>query len=47
MIREMDRQALIFLQIPKTAGTTLNRITEWQYNPLSMFTMVLAMKPLQ
>lgn len=39
MIGEMDRQALIFLHIPKTAGTTLNRIIEWQYNPLSIFTM--------
>ena len=39
MIREMDRQALIFLHIPKTAGTTLNRIIEWQYNPLSIFTL--------
>jgi len=35
----MDRQALIFLHIPKTAGTTLNRIIEWQYNPLSIFTL--------
>ena len=39
MIREMDRQALIFLHIPKTAGTTLNRIIEWQYSPLSIFTL--------
>jgi hypothetical protein len=35
----MDGKALIFLHIPKTAGTTLNRIIEWQYNPLSIFTM--------
>jgi hypothetical protein len=35
----MDDRALIFLHIPKTAGTTLNRIIEWQYNPLSIFTM--------
>ena len=35
----MDRKALIFLHIPKTAGTTLNRIIEWQYNPLTIFTM--------
>lgn len=35
----MDDKALIFLHIPKTAGTTLNRIIEWQYNPLSIFTM--------
>lgn len=39
MIREMDRKALIFLHIPKTAGTTLNRIIERQYSPLSIFTM--------
>jgi hypothetical protein len=35
----MDHEALIFLHIPKTAGTTLNRIIEWQYNPLSIFTL--------
>src|SRR5437870_2284555 len=35
----MDREALIFLHIPKTAGTTLNRIIEWQYSPLAIFTM--------
>ena len=35
----MDPEALIFLHIPKTAGTTLNRIIEWQYNPLSIFTL--------
>ena len=39
MILEMDGKALIFLHIPKTAGTTLNRIIEWQYNPLAIFTM--------
>jgi len=35
----MDRQTLIFLHIPKTAGTTLNRIIEWQYSPFDVFTM--------
>ena len=35
----MDHEALIFLHIPKAAGTTLNRIIEWQYNPLSIFTI--------
>jgi hypothetical protein len=35
----MAREALIFLHIPKTAGTTLNRIIEWQYNPVSIFTV--------
>jgi hypothetical protein len=39
MIEAMDQRALIFLHIPKTAGTTLNRIIEWQYNPFSIFTM--------
>jgi hypothetical protein len=39
MIEVMDQRALIFLHIPKTAGTTLNRIIEWQYSPLSIFTM--------
>jgi galactose-3-O-sulfotransferase len=31
--------ALIFLHIPKTAGTTLNRIIEWQYDPRLIFTV--------
>lgn len=35
----MNREALIFLHIPKTAGTTLNRIIEWQYSPFEIFTM--------
>lgn len=35
----VDREVMIFLHIPKTAGTTLNRIIEWQYNPLSIFTV--------
>jgi hypothetical protein len=35
----MDREAIIFLHIPKTAGTTLNRIMEWQYSPFAIFTM--------
>ncbi len=34
-----DGKALIFLHIPKTAGTTLNRIIEWQYDPRSIFTI--------
>ena len=37
--KDLDVEALIFLHIPKTAGTTLNRIIEWQYSPLSIFTM--------
>ena len=37
--RSADREALIFLHIPKTAGTTLNRIIEWQYSPFAIFTM--------
>jgi hypothetical protein len=35
----MDKRAIIFLHIPKTAGTTLNRIIEWQYSLLSIFTI--------
>jgi hypothetical protein len=35
----MDRKALIYLNIPKTAGTVLNCIIELQYNPLSIFTL--------
>ena len=35
----MDSEALIFLHIPKTAGTTLNRIIEWQYDPRSIYTV--------
>jgi hypothetical protein len=31
--------ALIFLHVPKTAGTTLNRIIEWQYDPRLIFTV--------
>ena len=34
-----DREALIFLHIPKTAGTTLNRIIEREYSPFAIFTM--------
>lgn len=39
MMRAMAERALLFLHLPKTAGTTLNRILEWQYNPLSIFTI--------
>src|SRR6266481_2545099 len=39
MSLQMEPEALVFLHIPKTAGTTLNRIIEWQYNPLSIFTV--------
>jgi hypothetical protein len=35
----VDQKALIFVHIPKTAGTTLNRIIDWQYDPLSIFTI--------
>jgi hypothetical protein len=35
----MNREALIFLHIPKTAGTTLNRIIECQYSPFAIFTI--------
>jgi hypothetical protein len=32
-------EALIFLHLPKCAGTTLNRIIEWEYNPLRIFSI--------
>lgn len=35
----MSRPTLIFLHIPKTAGTTLNRIIERQYSPFSIYTI--------
>ena len=31
--------ALIFLHLPKCAGTTLNRIMEWEYNPIRVFSI--------
>ena len=39
MTTETNGPALIFLHIPKTAGTTLNRIIEWQYDPRRIFTV--------
>jgi Galactose-3-O-sulfotransferase len=30
---------LVFIHIPKTAGTTLNRIIGWEYNPLRIFSI--------
>jgi hypothetical protein len=32
-------QVLIFLHLPKCGGTTLNRIIEWEYNPLRIFSV--------
>jgi Galactose-3-O-sulfotransferase len=32
-------QAVIFLHLPKCGGTTLNRIIEWEYNPLRIFSV--------
>ena len=32
-------EAVIFLHVPKTAGTTLNRLIEWEY---PLFQMVLS-----
>lgn len=39
MTGHTNAQALMFLHIPKTAGTTLNRIIEWQYDPRLIFTI--------
>ncbi len=36
---QTNGEALIFLHIPKTAGTTLNRIIEWQYDPRTIYTV--------
>jgi hypothetical protein len=32
-------KALIFLHLPKCGGTTLNRIIEWEYDPLRIFSI--------
>jgi hypothetical protein len=37
-IAQSDR-ALIFLHLPKCGGTTLNRIIEWEYNPVRIFSI--------
>jgi hypothetical protein len=37
-IAQSDR-ALIFLHLPKCGGTTLNRIIEWEYSPLRIFSI--------
>ena len=37
----MDREALISLHISKTAGTTLNRIIEWQYSPFAVLLIAI------
>jgi hypothetical protein len=37
-VRNKD-EALIFLHLPKCAGTTLNRIIEWEYNPRRVFSI--------
>ncbi len=35
----MTDQTLIFLHLPKCGGTTLNRIIEWEYSPLRIFSV--------
>ena len=39
ILSPMDRETLIFLHIPKTAGTTLNRIIKWRSRPFEIFTI--------
>jgi sulfotransferase famil protein len=39
MTNPLNGPALIFLHVPKTAGTTLNRIIEWQYDPRLIYTI--------
>ena len=34
-----ENEALIFLHLPKCGGTTLNRIIEWEYPPLRIFSI--------
>ena len=36
---ETSDRTLIFVHVPKTAGTTLNRVIESQYNPLHIYTI--------
>jgi hypothetical protein len=37
--KDLDNEALIFLHLPKCGGTTLNRIIEWEYPPLQIFSI--------
>ena len=41
MISPVDKtqEAIIFLHVPKSAGTTLNRLIEWEYPLLAMYTV--------
>jgi len=32
-------EALIFLHVPKSAGTTLNRLIEWEYPLFEMYSV--------
>jgi len=34
-----DAEAVIFLHVPKTAGTTLNRLIEWEYGLFEMYSL--------
>jgi hypothetical protein len=34
-----QREAVIFLHLPKTAGTTLNRLIEWEYPLMQMYSV--------
>ncbi len=34
-----DTEAVIFLHVPKTAGTTLNRLIEWEYGLFQMYSV--------
>src|SRR5581483_8192664 len=35
----MDDKALLYLHLPKCGGTTLNRVIEWEYNPLRIYSI--------
>ena len=41
MISPVDKtqEGIIFLHVPKSAGTTLNRLIEWEYPLLAMYTV--------
>src|SRR2546423_12662933 len=35
----LSGEAIIFLHVPKTAGTTLNRLIEWEYDLFEMYSV--------
>jgi len=39
MTNQSTDDVIIFLHLPKCGGTTLNRLIEWEYNPLEIFSV--------